>query len=198
MIGRKRMTREELNAHRRELYANPFHRALTRKVANIWRNAHKDELNARRRAKYAERAEHERARARAWREANKDRLKEYWKKWADNNREKIRERDRKRYSDPAQVARKKELRKIRESTPEGVARKRELRRLSYERNKTKASGLRWIMKFDWIPRWKRLETEGPGAEEKYLRKCCERTRMYYRLWKSGSPIIDRITKGGKA
>ena len=196
--GKCRMTREERNARRRELYANPFYRSLVLKRAKKSRDKCKDRANARRREKYAANIERERARSQTWRDANRDKLHASWKKWADKNREKLREYHKKRYSDPAVMERKRELRRIRESTPEGKAKRREMRRRSYYKNRNSASGLRHTLMFEWIPRWESLATEGAGAEERYLRKCFEKTRMYYRLWKSGSPMIDRIIRGGKA
>ena len=189
------MTQEEKNARRRELNKNPFHHDLELKRQKAWRDRNRDKMNALRRKQYAENREKEIERGRKWRAENPEKSKAAWKKWADKNRDYLRERDRIRRKDPKFAERKRELRKIRESSPEGRAKRNESHKKWYHENKDKASILRWYMKFLWLPRWERLELEGPKAEELYLRRCNEKTRMCYRLWKSRNPIIENILKG---
>ena len=196
--GKSKMTREERNARRRELNKNPFHRNLELRRQRAWREKNKEKMNARKREVYAENREREVARGRRWREENPEKVKAAWKKWADKNRDYLHERDRIRRQNPEFVERRRRLRKIRDSSPEGRAINNAAHKAWYHKNKNGARGLRWYMKFLWIPKWESLEREGPEAEEKYLKRCYEKTRMYYRLWKSGSPIIDRIMKGGNA
>ena len=104
--GKCAMTRDEKNARRRELDADPFHRALTRKTAKKWRDRNLEKIKAKRRAWYAENAERERARQRAWNAAHKDKRAAAWKKWADANRERLRARDAARYATAADKARR--------------------------------------------------------------------------------------------
>ena len=196
--GKCRMTREERNARRRELNKNPFHRDLELKRQRAWRERNKDKMNALRRENYAANKKKHLDRARRWRASNPEKVKAAWKKWADANRDHLRERGRLRRLDPKAAERKRELRKIRDSSPEGRAKHNESRKAWWKKSKDKEVGIRWYMKCLWIPRWRRLELEGPDAEEKYLKRCNERTRAYYRLWKAGSPIVERILKGGKA
>ena len=168
--GRCGMTRDEINARRRELNRNPFHKALDLKVKKKWREANKDKLNARQREWYAANREKCIERQKKWRAENLDKARESWKKWAGKNREKLRERDRVRRLNPELVEHARKLRKLRDSSPEGRAKNRAAKRNWYATHKDKASVLRWTLCSLWIPRWKKLEFEGPEAEDRYLRR----------------------------
>lgn len=183
--GRCAMTREERNARRRELDLDAFHHSLSRKVANAWREKHRDELNARRRAKYAANRERERARCRAWREANPELKRAAWQRWAKANREKLRKRDRLRYADPEQRAKKAEQRKAREATPEGRAKKRAARRYSYHKLKHSPLGFRRMYLQQWSKLWPKLVAEGEERIEKYHRRAAVRTWSFFLHWRRG-------------
>ena len=183
--GKCAMTREETNARRRELDADPFHRALTHKVQKAWRDRNREHFNAKKRAWYAANIERERARSKAWRDAHKDKRAASWKKWADANRERLRARDAARYATAADkvrrdrviAARRERLKNDPEYHEKIKAQKRDL----YHRNKNGAKFLRWRLKFILVPRWRRID--GDEAERKYLAHCNDRTRRLYLLWK---------------
>ena len=183
--GRCAMTRDEVNARRRELDADPFHRALTNKTAKAWRDRNRERINAKRRADYAANIERERARAKAWRDANPEKRSASWKKWADANRDRLRARDAARYATPADKARRERMiaarRERMASDPEYRAHVNALKRAYYHNSKTGAKFLRWYLKFILVPRW--LKIEGDEAERKYLARCNDRTRRLYMLWK---------------
>lgn len=176
------MTREEANARRRELDQNPFHRSLTRKVANKWRIAHRDELNERRRANYEKNKEREHARQKAWRKAHPESVKASWKKWADKNRAYLHERDRIRYRDPAYREIKKQQRRELMKDPRRIARKRWKARVSYHKNKNTEVGIAWLIRNIWEPRWMQLIEEPEESIERYRRRCATRTWTYFVRW----------------
>ena len=183
--GKCAMTRDEANARRRELDADPFHRALTRRTAKKWRDRNLDKINAKRRAWYAETAERERARQRAWNAAHKDKRAAAWKKWADANRERLRARDAARYATAADKVRRDRMIAARRerlaNDPEYHEKIKAQKRDLYHRNKNGAKFLRWYLKFILVPRWRRID--GDEAERKYLVRCNDRTRRLYILWK---------------
>lgn len=97
--GKARMTREERNARRRELHKNPFHAALTNKVRRAWHAKHREEENAKRRAKYWSDPELRKRMAEARRAnamANPEREKASWKAWYAEHREEVCARQRAR------------------------------------------------------------------------------------------------------
>ena len=197
--GRCAMTPEEKNARRRELDADPFHRALTRKTAKKWRDRNREKLNARRREKYAQDPESARRKAKAWRDRNPEKRKAAWKKWADANRDRLRARDAARSKTQKEKERRKrmieERRKRRASDPEYREHIRAVKRESYHRNKGRANGLRWYLKYLLIPRWRRIKDD--EDEARYLARCGERTRNLYGLWKSGAyGALERLTGEG--
>lgn len=153
--GRCAMTRDEKNARRRELDADPFHRALTHKVQK------------------------------AWRDANKEKCAASWKKWADANRERLRARDAARYATAADKARRDRViaarRERLKNDPEYHEKIKAQKRDLYHRNKSGAKFLRWYLKFILIPRWRRIDDD--DAERKYLARCNDRTRRLYMMWK---------------
>ena len=183
--GKCAMTRDEKNARRRELDADPFHRALTRKTAKKWRDRNLEKIKAKRRAWYAENAERERARQRAWNAAHKDKRAAAWKKWADANRERLRARDAARYATAADKARRDHMIAARRdriaNDPEYHEKIKAQKRDLYHRNKDGAKFLRWYLKSILIPRWRRIDCD--EAERKYLARCNDRTRRLYMLWK---------------
>lgn len=182
------MTRDEKNARRRELDADPFHRALTRKTAKKWRDRNRERINAKRREKYARDAENARRKAKEWRDRNPEKRKSSWKKWADANRDKLRARDVARAKTQKEHERRKRMvAKRREriaNDPEYRERVRAQKRESYHRNKGRESWLRWYLKSILIPRWRRID--GDEDEARYLKRCGERARALYGLWKSGA------------
>lgn len=182
--GSRAMTREEKNARRRELDANPFHRALTYKTAKAWRDAHRDEINARRRAKYAANRESFCARQRAYNEAHPEVKKKSWKRWASKpeNRAKLRERDRIRAADPVAAERKRQLRRKRMKNPKVRNHVRWQKRFYYHKHKHDATGLRWKYKFLWLPAWRKIAAAGPDRIEKYRRRCAVQTWCYFVRW----------------
>lgn len=189
MKKRKAMTREQKNAHRRLLDMNPFHHALTLKTQRKWRKAHAKELNARRRERYAtdpEYRELERERGRKYREENPEKTRAAWKKWADKNRDKLRERDALRRTAPEEKARRAEqIAKRRErikTDPEYAAKIREQKRLAYHRNKHTDKGVEWLQKFLWEPKWRQVVAEGPDRVQAYLKRAKPRTRHYFAIW----------------
>lgn len=182
--GRCAMTRDEANARRRELDADPFHRALTLKTPKAWRDRNRDRINEKRRADYAANIEREHARQKAWREANPDKRRASWKKWADANRDRLRARDAARSTTEAEKARRAHMIAVRRermaSDPGYRAHVNALKRANYHNSKTGAKFLRWYLKSILIPRW--LKIEGDEAERKYLARCNDRTRRLYMLW----------------
>ena len=183
--GKCAMTREETNARRRELDADPFHRALTHKTQKAWRDRNRERINAKRRAHYAANSERERARQKAWREAHPDSRKASWKRWADANRERLRARDAARFATAADKARRERMiaarRERMANDPEYHEKIKAQKRALYHRNKNGAKFLRWRLKFILIPRWRKID--GEDAERKYLAHCNDRTRRLYMLWK---------------
>ena len=183
--GKCAMTRDEKNARRRDLDADPFHRALTRKTAKKWRERNREQINEKRREKYAENAECERARQRAWNAAHKDKRAAAWKKWADANRDRLRARDLARSKTQKEHERRKQMIAARReriaNDPEYHEKIKAQKRDLYHRNKDGAKFLRWYLKFILIPRWRRIDCD--EAERKYLARCNDRTRRLYMLWK---------------
>ena len=189
MRRKRAMTREEKNAHRRLLDLNPFHHALTLRTARRWRKAHAEELAKKRRHRYANDSEYrdsERERQRKWRESNPDKTKAAWKKWADKNRDRLRERDRKRSATEKEKARRAKMiaerRERIKTDPEYAAHVREIKRQAYHRNKHTAKGLAWHTKYIWEPKWRAVAAEGKERIEKYLKRCNAKTRYYFSLW----------------
>lgn len=178
------MTPEEKKARRRELEADPFRRSLMRKTQYAWRKKHKDEINARRRAKYAANKERERARQKAWRDANPDKRAASWKKWSSKpeNRARLRARDRERYADPEYRKRKREYRREHLKDPKVLNHVRWLRRFFYHKHKHDAIGLRWKYKFQWLPHWKKVAAGGPDRVARYFARCAAETRSYFIRW----------------
>ena len=183
--GKCAMTREEKNARRRELDADPFHRALSNKRQRAWRERNRERLNAKRRADYAENLEREHARQKAWREANPDKRRASWKKWADANRDRLRARDAARYATAADKARRDRKiaahRQRMANDPEYRARVNATKRAYYHKIKNGAKFLRWYLRCELIPRWRKIESE--EDECRYLSRCNDRTRQLYMLWK---------------
>ena len=183
--GRCAMTRDERNARRRELDADPFHLSLTHKVKKAWRERNRERVNAERRGKYAANAERERTRAKAWRDANPEKRKAAWKRWADANRDYLRERDAKRSATAAEKARRAAYvaarRERMASDPEYRKRVNAQKRDAYHRGKGGSKFLRWYLKCLLVPRWRRID--GEEDERKYLARCNDRTRRLYMLWK---------------
>lgn len=194
--GKRAMTRDEVNARRRELDADPFHRSLTRKVANAWREAHKDELNARRRAKYAARTPEEvaaeKAKAKAYRDANKEKRAAAWKKWADKNRERLRAKDAAR-DKKKNAARAAEYRARKSSEPGYLEHVRKIRRDGYARNKDRSLGYRWKYLQLWRPKW--LEVVKLDRIAEYSKRCAPKTRLFFNYWlKGGEKLLEQMWK----
>lgn len=199
------MTAEEKNARRRELDKDPFHHALSRKVANAWREAHKDELNARRRAKYAANKEREHALQKAWRETHKENTKAAWARYAATHRAQLRKRDKARAADPVIAAHKRELRRLREKDPKRANRRRWVKRLYYHTHKHDAKGLRWLINSLWLPKWREVVAAGPERIAKYRKRCAVRTRSYFDRYlhkigvaipETGDKIFDTLKELG--
>lgn len=183
--GRCAMTREERKARRRELDLNAFHHSLSRKVAKAWREKHRDEINARRREKYAANRERELAWCRAWREANPELKRAAWQRWAKANREKLRKRARLRYADPEKRAKDAERRKAREATPEGRAKKRAASRYFYHKLKYSPLGFRRIYLMRWSKIWPKIVADGEERVEQYHRRAAVRTWSFFLHWQRG-------------
>lgn len=182
--GKCAMTREEKNARRRELDADPFHRSLTLRTQRAWREKHKDEINARRRAKYAANPESERAKSKAWNEAHPDKRAASWKKWSakPGNRAKLRARDRARAADPVKAEHNRQLRRERLKDPKVRNRVRWQKRFYYHQHKHDAIGLKWKYKFTWLPKWKKIASEGIERIERYRARCAVQTWSYFVQW----------------
>jgi len=183
--GEKAMTPEERNARRRELDADPFHLALTRKTAKAWRDRNKEALNAKRRAKYAANRERELERQRAYAAAHPEVRKRAWAKWASKpeNRIKLLMRDRKRSADPVEKEKRKAQRaeKIR-TDPAYAENIRAQKRRAYHRHKYDAIGLRWKYRFLWMPKWRQILAQGLERIEQYRKRCCVQTWSYFVKW----------------
>lgn len=194
--GHSRMTPEEKNARRRELDKDPFHHALSRKTANAWREAHKDELNARRRAKYAENIEHEHEYRRKWREENKDKTKAAWKRYSSKpgNKTKLREKWRERAKDPVIAERRRELRRKRMLDPQRRKHVNWQKRFSYHAHKHDRIGIRAMVRQEWREKWQSVVAAGDERIEKYLKRCGVRVRSFFAKWRrAGMPTeIDDI------
>ena len=189
MKRKKAMTREQKNAHRRLLDLNPFHHALTLRTARRWRKAHAKELAAKRRERYAndpEYRERERERGRKWREANPDKRKAAWKKWAAKNADKLRARDAARSKSPEEKARRAAMvEKRRErikNDPEYAQKIREQKRAAYHRNKHTAKGIEWMQKYLWEPKWREVVEGGCDRITAYLKRAKPKTRHYFHIW----------------
>lgn len=182
--GKCAMTREEKNARRRELDADPFHHSLSRKTANAWREKHKDELNARKRAWYAANKDREQARVKAYREAHPDKRAASWKRWSSKpeNVAKLRMRDRARAADPVQAERKRQLRRERMKDPRVRNRVRWQKRFYYHQHKHDTIGLMWKYKFIWLPKWKKIAAEGIERIERYRARCSVESWSYFVRW----------------
>jgi hypothetical protein len=168
------MSPEERRARIRELDANPFHRALTRKTQNAWRAKHKDELNARARQYYAEHREKFRMKLKAWREANREQLREYHRSWSHRpeNIVRLRKKWSERAAKPEIKARRRARYHERMATdPEYRARQAVSKRISYEKRKFGERALRWKIENTWIPIWRQIVAAGMERIEKYRRRC---------------------------
>lgn len=190
--GRCAMTRAEKNARRRELDKDPFHHSLTRKVSNAWREKNRDRINAGRRKRYAEDEEYrakEQERRKKFETEHPEKKAQSWKKWADKNREYLRRKYAERSKTPKEKARMKrqvaERKRRRHSDPEYAEHIRKMKRDYYNRTKNTPRGLKWYFTYIWLPKWKRIVSEGPDRVEKYMRRCNDRTRMYFKMWQSG-------------
>jgi hypothetical protein len=183
------MTREEKNARRRLLDQDPFHHALTLRTQRRWRKANAARLAKMRRERYAndpEYREREKANGRRWYEANVEKKKAAWKKWAEKNRERLRERDRLRSGTEKEKARRAKMiadrRERMKNDPEYAAKVREQKRLAYHRNKAKPSGLAWMHRNIWEPKWREVVSGGPDRVAAYLKRAKPRTRHYFGIW----------------
>lgn len=196
--GKRAMTREERNARRRVGNISEFAAAMQRRTRRRWREAHAEEINARRRAYYAEHREEMRAKQKAWRDAHPETKRKSWQNWAKKNKEKLREKDRKRAQNPEYVRRKvARMKERRQTDPEYAARVRAQKRAKYRRDKERAAGLRWRLKFLWIPKWERIVAEGEERMAKYLMRAGEETCHYFHLWHGRDPygVIQAILDG---
>ena len=204
--GKCAMTREERNARRRELDADPFHHALTLKTARKNRAKNRDKLNARNRERYAEHREEINARLRAKRAADPvgtlERERKYWRKWRSKPgvREYLKQKYREYASVPEHIERKKSLRAARKAarTPEQIEAEKKRRRDWYHRTKRDASGIRWTFKQQWRPRWTRLVDEGPEAISRYQKRCTPRTKFFLNAWlQGGDERVYQLTGKGR-
>ena len=188
--GKCAMTREERNARRRELdAASAFHRANTRKTANKWRKKHAEAIKARRREKYATDPAYrqkQRKYSLRWRKNNPDKVKLSWKKWADKNREHLRERDRLRSATQAESERRKRLvaerRERIASDPDYTARIRAAKREHYHRFKHTQKGIAWLQRYIWEPKWREVCAAGAARIQSYVSRAKPRTREYFARW----------------
>lgn len=156
------LTREELNARRREWYrrlrSTPEGVALLKAKRKQWYDAHKKEIN--------EKAKKNRARYREyknrWIAKNRDKVLETRRKWVKKNREKVREiKERWEKKNPekvkAMLKRKYEKRRLREMIdPDYYAHVRALRRIQLAKRLI-AKGLLYRPKYgkrmpDWSVR----------------------------------------------
>lgn len=190
------MTPEEKNARRRELDRNPFHLALTHKTQKAWRDAHKVERNAKRRANYAAHVDEMRAKAKAWRDRNKDKVKASWKRYMakPGNKAKVYAKLKERAKDPAIAKRKRELRRIREKDPKRANHRRWVKRLYYHTHKHDVIGIRAYVRQDLRERWQSVVAAGEEETGKYLKRCGVRVRSFFAKWRrAGMPTeIDDI------
>lgn len=200
--GRKGLTPEERKQRRRELEQNPFHHALTLKTARAWRERNKAKLNARRRERHAADAEYraaEKARQEHYHAAHPEARKKAWKKWADKNRQHLRERDRVRYkSEHGQAVYKAKLARSRERYATDEAYRAHRRELNRIREKRHMDALRrdpekwtaWRIEHWWMPRWEKAVAEGPDAIARYLKRARPDARREFTRWYSAR-LIDR-------
>lgn len=194
--GRSAMTREERNARRRELDADPFRRSLRLKREKAWRDRTKEERNARRRAKYAaltpEELAAEKAKHKAYRDANKEKRAAAWKKWADKNRDRLRAKDAAR-DKKKNAARAAEYRARKASDPGYLEHVRKIRRDGYARNKDRSLGYRWKYLQIWRPKW--LEVVKLDRIAEYVKRCAPKTRLFFNYWlKGGEKLLEQMWK----
>lgn len=203
--GKCRMTREERNARRRELNANPFHRALNNKVRRAWHAAHREEQNAKARAKYwadPELREKSRKARRANAEANKEREKACWKAWYLAHRDEVcakqRERTRTEKGRAYMIERNRMRQERLDSDPEyraryNAARNEQRKRRLEKLKKNPVAYEAYMMKRYWAKKFEAIAGDS-DAIRSFMRNTNDVGRRAFAKWYSK---IDRTTGLGR-
>lgn len=182
--------RDEINARRRmqNKTSRITHEANLRH-GRKYRKEHHAEILAARRERWANDAkfrERELKRGRDWSARNPEKKKASWKKWADRNRDRLRERDRARSSTDAEKMRRAKMvaerRERLKSDPEYAEHVRAYKREYYHRMKNAPQGIAWVRKCLWIPKWREVCAGGIDHVKAYLKRCVPRTRAHFAEW----------------
>lgn len=192
--------RKEIAASRKDYLArNPFARELYRKTRRKWRELHKDEINRKRRERYASDPEYRERVLHAPTKNGPDRKTTRAKAYkilmqdpAARAKKKARDR-RYRQSDACKEARKRYKAKIK-TDPVRLENMRVSKRLSRLRNADKAY-LKHVTK-DLVPKWSSIASEGSHAVLAYWKRIGVKTRSYMMKWlrTNGYPVPE-ITYG---